>query len=229
MRGIYCYFATVDANHNSAYPYVVGPTFYGNVVASKVSSITETVTTYTVLPINLMNFQGKIEQKNAVLDWTTASESNNSHYIIERSTDGLHFSEVGKVQSKGNHNQKMTYTFVDQNAPEGKLYYRLKQVDIDGKSETFKVISLQNTYAGFGFKVFPNPASEMIVIQTDDILRSDVHVALVNTLGATVVEKDFLAGSSNCFLDTQTLYNGLYQLVITENGVAKTQKIVIQK
>lgn len=228
-NGIYCYFATVDANHNSAYPYVVGPTFYGNVVASKVTSITETVATYTVLPINLMNFQGKIEQKNAVLDWTTASESNNSHYIIERSTDGLHFAEVGKVASKGNHNQKTAYTFVDQNAPEGKLYYRLKQVDIDGKSETFKVISLQNTYGGFGFKVFPNPASEMIVIQTDDILRSDVHVALVNTLGATVVEKDFLAGSSNCFLDTQTLYSGLYQLVITEKGVAKTQKIVIQK
>ena len=46
-QGIYCYFATVDANHNSAYPYAVGPTFYGNVVASKVTSITESVSTYT--------------------------------------------------------------------------------------------------------------------------------------------------------------------------------------
>ncbi len=46
-NGIYCYFATVDANWNSAYPYVVGPTFYGNVTASKITSITETVTTYT--------------------------------------------------------------------------------------------------------------------------------------------------------------------------------------
>ena len=46
-NGIYCYFATVDANHNSAYPYAVGPTFYGTKVASKVTSITETVTTYT--------------------------------------------------------------------------------------------------------------------------------------------------------------------------------------
>jgi hypothetical protein len=45
--GIYCYFATVDANHNSAYPYAVGPTFYGNKTASKVTSIGETVTTYT--------------------------------------------------------------------------------------------------------------------------------------------------------------------------------------
>jgi hypothetical protein len=46
-NGIYCYFATVDANHNSAYPYAVGPTFYGNKTASKVTSIGETVTTYT--------------------------------------------------------------------------------------------------------------------------------------------------------------------------------------
>lgn len=46
-QGIYCYFTTVDANHNSAYPYAVGPTFYGNVVASKVTSITESVSTYT--------------------------------------------------------------------------------------------------------------------------------------------------------------------------------------
>jgi hypothetical protein len=91
------------------------------------------------------------------------------------------------------------------------------------------VISLQNTYDGFGFKVFPNPASEMLVIQTDDILRPDVHVALVNTLGARVIEMDFLAGSSSCFVDMQTLYSGIYQLVITENGASKTQKIVFQK
>ena len=229
-NGIYCYFATVDANHNSAYPYVVGPTFYGNVVASKVTTISETITTYSpMLPINLIDFQGKIQKKNAILNWTTASEINNSHFIIERSTDGLHFAELGKTPSKGNQMQKTAYTFMDENAPEGKLYYRLKQVDVDGKSESFKVISLLNTYGGFGFKVFPNPASEMIVIQTDDILRSDVRVTLVNELGAVVIEKDFLAGSSNCFLDTQTLYSGMYQLVITENGASKTQKIVIQK
>jgi hypothetical protein len=229
-NGIYCYFATVDANHNSAYPYVVGPTFYGTVTAAKVTSITEAVTTYApIVPVSLINFHGKIEKKNAVLDWTTASEINNSHYIIERSTDGLHFDEIGKIQSKGTQTQQTAYTFVDEKTPEGKLYYRLKQVDLDGTFEIFKVISLQNTFGGFGFKVFPNPASELIVIQTDDILRSDVHVTLVNTLGATVLEKDFLAGSSNCFLDTQTIYNGIYQLVITENGVAKSQKMVIQK
>ena len=54
--GIYCYFATVDVNHNSAYPYVVGPTFYGNKTAAKVTSITEAVTTYTsVSNVNEIN------------------------------------------------------------------------------------------------------------------------------------------------------------------------------
>ncbi len=46
-NGIYCYFATVDANWNSAYPYLVGPTYYGTKVAAKLTSITETVTSYT--------------------------------------------------------------------------------------------------------------------------------------------------------------------------------------
>jgi hypothetical protein len=228
--GIYCYFTTVDANNTSVYPYVIGPTFYGVVSAAKVTSISESVTTYSgIVPISLINFQGKLEKKNAVLDWTSASEINSSHYIIERSTDGLHFEAIGKTPSKGNQSQKTTYAFIDENVPQGKLYYRLKQVDLDGKSESFKVISLLNTYGGFGFRVFPNPASELLVIQTDDILRSDVHVALINTLGATVAEKDFPAGSSNCFLDTQTLYSGIYQLMITENGSTKTQKVLIQK
>lgn len=60
-NGIYCYFATVDANWNSAYPYIVGPTFYGNKTAAKVNSITETVTTYTPAATTQLNLQVFLE------------------------------------------------------------------------------------------------------------------------------------------------------------------------
>ena len=74
-NGIYCYFSTVDANWNSAYPYIVGPTFYGVKNATKVPNITEPVSLYTiVLPINLLSFSGSFTINKIILKWATEQE-----------------------------------------------------------------------------------------------------------------------------------------------------------
>jgi hypothetical protein len=229
--GIYCYFATVDANWNSAYPYIVGPTFYGVYANRKVTSILEPVTIYTgaVLPINLISFSGKINNNNAELIWETASETNSSHFIIERSTDGLHFDNVGNVIASGNTTQQSNYRYTDKNIPIGKLYYRLKQVDKDGKFDYSNIIPLQNKNNGFEFNVLPNPASDLIAVQYKGLLEENTNVQLYDMQGKLVMKTTINKGQTIAYSNIEKLYAGTYIVSIQNNLLNESHKIIIQK
>lgn len=137
--GIYCYFTTVDANHNSAYPYVVGPTFYGNVTVTTVTSIPAGTTTYTQ-PLSTSNFS----------------------------------------------------------------------------DESFKVI------------IAPNPAQDFIAIQTQ-MTESNLKVELIDMMGKVVKTNEIIQGSTLSIIETDTLYNGIYIVKISDGKNQITQKIVISK
>jgi hypothetical protein len=139
-NGIYCYFATVDANWHSAYPYVVGPTFYGVKTAAKVTSITETVNTYTP---------------------SATSVNDNSLNELQLS-------------------------------------------------------------------IYPNPASEFIAIQLNNLSKQNVSVELYDMLGKQIQSTMIYQGSTIAYFDTRTLYNGQYliKLVAQENVITKTVSII---
>jgi len=134
-NGIYCYFATVDANHNSAYPYAVGPTFYGNITVSTVTSVPAGTTTL-----------------------------------------------------------------------------------------------VSNTFENSDFKVTiaPNPASEFIAIQTP-MAQNDMYVYLINELGQIVKTSTILQGSTLSVIETDTIYNGIYFVKVTDGKNDKTLKVIINK
>lgn len=135
--GTYAYFATVDASHNSAYPYAVGPTFYGVKVAAKVTSITEPTTNYLA-----------------------------------------------------------TQTF---------------------------------DFADFNFKVYPNPAAELIAVQANKMIEGNLSADLIDAQGRLVESKTFLQGTTICYFETDTIYNGVYFLKISDGKKQQTFKIVIEK
>lgn len=226
--GIYCYFATVDSNWNSAYPYVVGPTFYGVKSAIKVPSITEPVTVYTsTLPINLISFKGFVEGSRNILKWVTSKEVNNSHFEIESSSDALHFTKIGRVKGGGTTSSEQQYAFTDFNPSKRNSFYRLKQYDLDGKFHYSNIISIGGK--GLGIKVFPNPSADLIVLQTGDILKHDLQVTLTNMQGQIVLKKEFYQGATICFLETTTVYDGAYILTINDNGVRSTYKVEVKR
>ena len=134
-NGIYCYFATVDANHNSAYPYAVGPTFYGNITVSTVTSVPAGTTTLA-----------------------------------------------------------------------------------------------SNTFENSDFKVTiaPNPASEFIAVQTP-MAQNDMDVYLINELGQIIKKSTILQGSTLCVIETDTIYNGIYFVKVTDGKNDKTLKVIINK
>jgi hypothetical protein len=95
------------------------------------------------LPVELLYFDGRIVANNAELTWATATETNSDYFAVERSFDGFSWETISYVQSAGNSNQVVEYTFTDENLAEGIYYYRLKQVDFDGAMEYFAPIVVE--------------------------------------------------------------------------------------
>jgi hypothetical protein len=96
------------------------------------------------LPVDLLFFDASLKDGSVVLEWVTASETNNDRFEIERSADnGKIFSVIATIPGMGNTNSETSYTFVDEMVPEGVLYYKLRQFDFDGKWEYvgLKVVS----------------------------------------------------------------------------------------
>jgi len=96
------------------------------------------------LPIELLYFNGSVLNGNVELEWKTATETNNSHFIIERSYDLEYWKEIARIPGSGNSNTPITYSYIDQQVPKKLIYYRLTQFDFDGKFEVFTPIYVNN-------------------------------------------------------------------------------------
>jgi hypothetical protein len=132
--GVYCYFATVDANHNSAYPYAVGPTFYGNRTASLVTSVTETTTQYTLdnADFNLSNLHVKIYPNPAqefIAIQTDMVENNLKVTLID---------ELGKIIQTNEILQGSTFSILDLSTVYNGTYF-VKVAD-GNNDKTFKIV-----------------------------------------------------------------------------------------
>jgi hypothetical protein len=168
---------------------------------SHVNTCTDTtfdvLTDCTILPVELLYFTATTTPQGIVLKWKTASEQNNSHFEIEMSTDGKGFTQIARHEAKY---AGYNYTYTHDNRLKGVLYYRLKQYDIDGKSTTFKVVSVSNDI-------------KSITSLLDGVVYSDGRIEAYNTLG------QLLATSENA-LNLYTLGLGVI-VVKTREGVFK--------
>ncbi|MCP9767702.1 T9SS C-terminal target domain-containing protein [Lacihabitans sp. LS3-19] len=121
--------------------------------------------TSSVFPLDLLSFEAKRNYELSInLLWQTTSESNFSHFEIQRSTDAKSFETIGKVKGDGSLNAVSEYAFVDEKPLDGINYYRLKQVDIDNSFEFSKIISV-NLFLDGQVEVYPNPCTDFITLK----------------------------------------------------------------
>jgi len=130
---------------------VIGSDIFFNTILSSLDTSTICPVTVSHLPVELLFFSGKkTSANNVLLEWETASEINNDYFIVEKSNDGFTFTNSGLVKGNGNSTQNIYYSFVDDlNDEKILIYYRLKQVDYDGKENYSKIISLKTTLETF--------------------------------------------------------------------------------
>ncbi len=118
-----------------------------------------------ILPVELINFSVKEKEDHVILNWSTAREINNDYFQIEHSVDGRDFKKVKQVEGMGNSDIINHYHFTDKNPSNGVNYYRLKQVDYDGRFEYSKVVSVNFKTEKDEVSISPNPFAETISIK----------------------------------------------------------------
>ncbi|TDN39164.1 hypothetical protein, partial [Hymenobacter sp. UV11] len=138
------------------------------------------------LPVELVGFTAQAAGPAAVaLAWTTASEVNSAFFGVERSPDGLAWAELGRVAAAGSRATARTYAYRDAAAPAGTLYYRLRQVDVDGTAAYSPVRTVALTGASAGLSLFPNPTHGGAATLTG--AQPGAAVMVMDALGRPVV------------------------------------------
>jgi hypothetical protein len=161
-----------------------------------------------VLPIELLSFTDiNTDGGQNNLTWVTASELNNSHFVIERSTDGTTFHSIGQV--KGN-NKPSIYQFVD-NQPFALTYYRLRQIDFDGTASLSNIVSVEQKGKGKGLTIYPNPVTNILSLENTEDDEEVGDFQILNLLGQQV-----LSGKTGQELDVSALPQGTYVLRVGE-------------
>lgn len=155
------------------------------------------ITWTQALPVKLVSFTAdKYNETQSQLKWATSSEINNDHFDIERSADGLAWSKIGEVKGAGNSNETMEYSYTDEATMTGANYYRLKQVDFDGKFEYSNIAEVDfdggrplNTTV---MSIYPNPLSagkglNIALKESDDNIK---NIIITNEVGQVVYKTD---------------------------------------
>jgi hypothetical protein len=174
------------------------------------------------LPLSLLSFTADLKNATGILNWQTAKEINTQSFIIEKSVDGVHFKQIGRILSKNNGSVVNNYSFTDDNLASGKNYYRLKMVDLDGQFTYSPVRAITYNQNNFEVMVYPNPASGNTVnIRTSSNCSS---LELKDMTGKRL-QLVVASGKQNT-LDVSGISSGLYVLVITTDAGTKLEKII---
>ena len=182
------------------------------------------------LPVQHTAFTAQAEGRAARLSWRTATELNNDHFDLERSRDGRTFNKVGEVKGAGSSSTAHEYAFIDANAAEatgGHVYYRLRQVDVNGASEFSPIRTLEfgiGAGGAGGFLLFPNPAQQRVSLQLS--LASAATVRVTDLAGRIVLRQSIEANAPQPALDLSTLPTGVYVVQVEQNGQRFTQRLV---
>ena len=170
------------------------------------------------LPVSISNFSVAREKNNHLIQWQTTSEISNAYFDVERSANGIQFSSIGKLNAKsvqGNSNTNLLYNITDNRPLTGINYYRLKQVDKDGKSMYSSVISIKNTSANIGsISLYPNPVKSKLNIQLNDFDAADITVSIFNVYGQQMMQVKS-TNSGLIVLDVAHLVTGIYTVKIS--------------
>jgi hypothetical protein len=188
------------------------------------------VSAATLTPVTMLYFKGLLKDDKGYLTWATTDEVNNSHFEVEKSTTGSDFVKIGTVNAKGGYTTSI-YNFVDNNVVAKVNYYRLKQVDIDGRSTYSKVLVLRNDLSNFSVKVGPNPFAGNINVLYKLDKESAVQIRLYDQSGRAVKQYSTSGGAgANSFniSDLTNLPKGQYTLELKGENMQYRQQVVRQ-
>ena len=168
----------------------------------------------TPLPVTLSSFTGNKIGEKVALRWVTESEQNTRNFTLEKSIDGINFSDLTTVFAAKNSTKTAKYEFIDNTPFNGNNYYRLKTNDLDGSSRYDGSIIVVNMERNGLVKFFPNPTTGKMTIKLHSETEIDAHLRIFNVLGEAVKDLSltFSKGENWLPIDVSELPNGTYFL-----------------
>jgi len=145
----------------------------------------------TTLPVTLVSLVAEKSLAGSVLRWKTSEETNNREFVIERSKDARVFTQIGSVSGRGDSRVARSYVFTDPLPMQNDInYYRLRQVDFDGKSENSRILALDYK-SEVQITLYPNPGGNQLNIKLASLLGGKVTVKVDKLDGTNVITKNF--------------------------------------
>jgi hypothetical protein len=209
--------------------------FFGNAVPTVTTDIGASEFTGTV-PITLTMFKAENINTTNRLTWNTFTEINNAYFEIQKSNDGLVFEAIAAVNSQsmnGNSTTPLNYQFIDKKPFEKITYYRLKQVDKNGKFSYSNIISVKSTNKNIGsINVYPNPiVGKEINVNLSSLQKGNYNLTITNAIGQIVSSKQIAIQNSNetnKIVIANNFTAGCYFIKITGNNSDLLQQIIIK-
>ncbi len=186
------------------------------------NGIQATKTGTEILPVTLGAFNAELVNKTARISWITASENNNQGFHIEKSNNGTDFKQIGFEATKavdGNSKLPLNYQFEDKAVSKGRNFYRLQQVDKDGRATYTDIVMVQKVEVGtFSANIRTNPIVNDLSLSVYMNEQSKVSVALINASGALLqsTERMLDKGENLINMPASNLAKGVYFVTIRD-------------
>jgi hypothetical protein len=189
-----------------------------------------------ILPVTLVDFKGNLNNGQVKLSWTVTSESNMSHYTVERSVNGTSFVEIGKVNAIANgRSGNTTYNLNDDvsSLTNTTVYYRLKSVEAAGSARTSNVLNFKlNNKSGYALGVYPNPATAYFTVKVNTVKDGTATIRITDFAGRVIMSQNQRVSTGSnpiMFTNLNNVAGGTYNVQVLINGEVLNEKLIIVK
>ncbi len=179
------------------------------------------------LPVKFIGFNVARQQNDVLVQWATAEESSNDYFEVQRSENGTTWYVVGKVAGAGNSSNVNTYTFTDRNATAPVLYYRIRQVDLDGKASITVVRMVKNNNAAMDVSISSSGA-QTVYVHFSQKVNAEVMVRLSTINGQLIGNKTYSNPVGQVLIPVNSAVKGIYVVTVTDGkGLSVSKQVML--
>ncbi len=178
----------------------------------------------STLPVHLHSFHVSILNNIVLLQWITENEINNSHFELQRSSNGINYVTIGRVNASTSSNDRKEYSFIDAQPLKGNNYYRLKQVDIDARFEYTPVRRVVFDDKGLLLTIYPNPVNDMLIVDFSTAEKK-IMVQVFDANGKLQLSRQ-MKNDLLLKIPVQVLAGGVYYLQVSDGIVTANAKFM---
>lgn len=180
----------------------------------------------SILPVNFTSFYINKSGENIQLYWSTANEINNSHFDVERSYNGTDWQKIAEVFGSRNSNNSNNYSYHDKTIPSSVIYYRLRQVDIDGRSMYSSIKAVRSGEVIEVVRIFGK--DKKVVIDLNTAVKKNLVISVVNSNGQVITRQTFSNPSYKIEVNVSNSSTGTYIVHVSDSeGWSEAKKVVL--